>query len=76
MYIDVILPCWGMRCLAVMSHACQLITNLQLFTSEDCAEEMLLVYESAHVAIEMRPITTPNQTILNVCTKYIFQIVF
>ena len=48
-----------------------LITRLQL-------KKMSVMYESAHVAItfqliEMRSITTLNQTILNIRTRYIFQ---
>ena len=67
---------------SVMSRKCQLITHLQLFTSEDTiTEEMSLLKEPAHVAIglqllEMTSITTPNQTIVNVCTRYIFQRIF
>ena len=62
-----------------MSRVCQLITHLQLFTSEDTVtKEKSLINEPEHVSIglqllEMRFITTPNQTILNVCTRYIFQ---
>ena len=42
---------------------------------------MSVMYESAHVVItlqllEMRSITTPNQTMSNVCKRYIFQRVF
>ena len=43
--------------------------------------KMSVMYESAHVAItfqglEMSSITIPNQTISNVCTRYIFQSFF
>ena len=61
-----------------MSHVCQLITHLQLFTRKDTvSEEMLVIYEPAHVVVglqllEMSSITNLNQTILNVCTRYIF----
>ena len=63
----VLKPTWR---LAVMS----LITHLQL-------KKMSVMNESVHVAIdflllEMSSITTPNQTIWNVCTRYIFQRVF
>ena len=48
-----------------------LITHLQL-------KKMSVMYVSAHVAItfqllEMSSITTLNQTILNICTRYIFE---
>ena len=48
-----------------------LVTHLQL-------KKMSVMFESAHVAItfqllEMSSITTPNQTISNICTRYIFQ---
>ena len=51
-----------------------LIIHLQL-------KKMSVMYESAHVAItfqllEMSSITTSNQTILNIPTRYIFQRVF
>ena len=51
-----------------------LITYLQL-------KKMLVMYWSAHVTItfqllEMSSITTPNQTISNIRTRYIFQRVF
>ena len=51
-----------------------LITHLQL-------KKMSVIYESAHVAItfqqlEMGSITTPNQLISNIRTRYIFQGVF
>ena len=41
-------------------------------------KEMLVIDEPAHAAVglqflEMSSITTPNQTILNVCTRSIFQ---
>ena len=41
-------------------------------------KEMFVIDEPAHVAVglqllEMSSITAPNQTILNVCTRYIFQ---
>ena len=44
----------------------------------NCLEvkEMSVMYDSVHVAIRllhMNSIKTPNQTISNVCTKYIFQ---
>ena len=47
-----------------------LITHLQL-------QKMSIIYQSVHVAItfqllEMISITTPNQTILNICTRYKF----
>ena len=40
-------------------------------------KKMFFINESAHVAVmlqllEMSSITTPNQTISNVCTRYIF----
>ena len=40
-------------------------------------KKMAVINESAHVAVmlqllDMSSITTPNQTILNVCTRYIF----
>ena len=62
-----------------MSHAGQLITHLQLFTRKDTVtKEMTVIDEPAHVAVrlqllEMSLITTLNQTIMNVCTRYIFQ---
>ena len=48
-----------------------LITRLQL-------KKTSVIYEPAHVAItfqllEMSSITTPNQKILNIRTRYIFQ---
>ena len=51
-----------------------LITHLQL-------RKMSVIYKSVHVEIvfqllEMSSITTPNQTISNVYTRYIFQRVF
>ena len=61
-----------------MSHVCQLITHLQLCTRKDTvSEEMLVIYEPAHVVVglqllEMSSITNLKQTILNVCTRYIF----
>ena len=57
-----------------MSHGFQLITYLQLLTREDTvAKEMSVIDEPAHVSVglqllEMSSITTPNQTISNVCT--------
>ena len=41
-------------------------------------KEMSVIDEPGHVAVglqflEMSSITTPNQTILNVCSRYIFQ---
>ena len=41
-------------------------------------KEMLVIDETVHVAarlqlLEMSSITTPNQTISNVCTRYSFQ---
>ena len=62
-----------------MSHPCQLITHLQLFTRKDTVtKEISVINEPAHVAVglqllEMCSITTLNQTISNVCTRYIFQ---
>ena len=58
-----------------MSCAWQLI-NYTLAT-----EENVVMYKSAHAAItfqllEMSSITTPNQTVSNVRTRYIFQRVF
>ena len=53
-------------------------THLQLFTRKDTvSEEMLVIYEPAHVVVglqllEMSSITNLKQTILNVCTRYIF----
>ena len=62
-----------------MSHTCNLITHLQLFTREDTVTlEMSVSDEPAHVAVgmqllEMSSNTTAIQTISNVCTRYIFQ---
>ena len=63
----------------VTIHIClvrvnSLITHLQ-------RKKMLVMYKSAHAAItfqllEMSSITTPNQTVSNVRTRYIFQRVF
>ena len=58
------------------------ITHLQLFTREDTLKKCCMVIdETVHVAVglqllEMSSITTPNQTILNVCTRYSFQRAF
>ena len=54
----------------IMSHMCQLITHLQLFTREDTATKNILVI-NAYIAVglqllEMSYITTPNQTILDI----------
>ena len=54
-------------CLACVNS---LITHLQL-------KKKSVIYQSAHVAItfqllEMSSITTPNQTISNICTRYKF----
>ena len=51
-------------------HVNSLITHLQL-------KKMMVIYQSVHVAItfqllEMSSITTPNQTISNICTRYKF----
>ena len=56
----------------VMSWACQL-NNYTLATKENVRN-----VQSAHVAItfqllEMSSITTANQTISNICTRYFFQ---
>ena len=53
---------------------CQPITHLLLFTREDTLKNCWLLM-SLHVAVrlqlfEMSSITTPNQTILNICTRY------
>ena len=58
-----------------MSCVCQLITHLQLII---VTKEKLLIDEHAHVAVglqllEMSSLTTFNQTISNVCTRYIFK---
>ena len=58
-----------MYVLCVSSH--RLITHMQM-------KKMSVMYGSVHVAItfqllEMSSITTPNQTISNIHTKYIFQ---
>ena len=47
-------------------HVNSLITHLQL-------KKLSVIYESAHVAIT---ISTPNQLISNIHTRYIFQGVF
>ena len=66
-------PTWR---LAVMSHACQLITHLQLLARKYTEiKEMPVINEPGHVAarlqlLEMSSITTQ---ISNVCTRYIFQ---
>ena len=66
-------PTWR---LAVMSHACQLITHLQLFTRKYTEiKDMPVIDEPAHIAVglqllEMSSITTP---ISNVCTRYIYK---
>ena len=65
------LPTWW---LAVTSRVCQPITHLLLFTREDTLKKCRLLM-SLHVAVrlqllEMSSITSPNQTILNVCTSY------
>ena len=57
---------WQLCLVCVIS----LITHLQL-------KKMLVIYQSAHVAItfqilEMSSITTPNQTISNIRTRYKF----
>ena len=41
------------RRLAVMSCVCQLITLLQLFTSEGTVTEEMLIYETVHAAIAL-----------------------
>ena len=69
MYIDVYVTICSYDC------ACQLI-NYTLATEENVRNE-----EPAHVAIpfqllEMSSITTPNQKILNIHTRYIYQRVF
>ena len=62
-----------------MSHSCQLITHLQLFTRQDTVtKEMMVIEEPANVAVgmqllELSSITSLNQTILNVCTRYSFK---
>ena len=62
------LPTWR---LAVTSLACQPITHLLLFTSEDTIKEVTVIDEPAcFIQVAITSITTPNQTILNVCTRY------
>ena len=69
-------PTWR---LAVMSHTCQLITQLQLFTRKDTVtKENVETKEPANVVVglqllELSSITTLNQTILNVRTRYTFK---
>ena len=70
MCIDAYFDDWQLCLVCVNS----LITHLKL-------KKMSVMYESAHVAItfqllEMCSITTPNQTTLNIRTRYIFQSFF
>ena len=68
--------------LAVLSHECQIITHLQLFTREDTFTKVISVIdESVHVAVvlqllEMSSIAKLNQTISNVCTSSFFSVLF
>ena len=65
------------------SYISRLATNYRFATvyKGRHTKEMLVIDESVHVAVrmqllEMSSITTPNQTILNVCTRYSFQRAF
>ena len=71
--------------MTIGSYVSRVSTHYTLATvyirEDTVTEEMLVIDELAHDAIglqllEMSSITTPNQTISNVCTRYIFQRVF
>ena len=50
---------------------------VHVYKGRHTTKKMSVINESSHVAVmlqllEMSSISTPNQTILNVCTRYIF----
>ena len=69
--------------MTIGSYISGMATNYTFATvyKERHTKEMLVIDETAHVAVklqllEMSSITTANQTILDVCTRYSFQRAF